>query len=170
MRSFSNTLVLAIAAGALVACDSAETPEPEVETAPADAGSAEPLNYEPVASVLDLMRGTVTLAAERYWESVMIVWDEDGETIHRPENDLEWQEVWSAGLTLAESGNLLMLPRVGFPQEDEWNEYSRQLREAGVAAAQAALRQDYMEVLEAGNVVYNACVACHEVYVPTLSL
>jgi hypothetical protein len=159
---------LALAAGTIAACGSGTAPmDGDAGQEAPDVGAA--VGYEPVASILDLMRGTITFAAETYWESVMIVWDENGETIHQPQSDEEWQEIWSAGITLAEAGNLLMLPREGFPDDPAWIALSQQLRQAGIDAAQAALRKDYMEVLEIGNTVYNACVACHEAFVPTLN-
>lgn len=158
---------LAIAASILTACSPTEVPDEETEAA----AEAEPAQitppYKPVASVLDLMRGMITLSAERYWESVSIVVDLEGTHENMPETDEEWIEVWSAGMALAESGNLLMMPPRAI-NEEEWMAYSEDLVDAGRAAAQAASDRDFERVLAEGETIYNACVACHRDYVPRL--
>jgi hypothetical protein len=172
MRTASTAALLGFAAAALAACDSAESPAApnRPEPAPTDAAASTPTPYRPVASVLDLMRGTVTMSAETYWESVSIVVDIEGEHVNQPEDSLEWHEVWSAGLTLAESGNLLMMPRDGLPDDPEWNRLAREFVEVGLRAAEAARKNDYEEVLLVGGYVRDSCEACHDVFVPTLNL
>jgi hypothetical protein len=171
MKSLWKPALAALIAAGLTACAGDGSDDADMPAADSTAAApAAPAGYEPVASVLDLMRSMVTLPAEVYWESVMIVYDTDGETIHQPEDDLEWQEVWSAAITVAEAGNLLKMPRVGYPDDPEWNRFAEQLRDAGVQAAQVASRKDYMGVLDAGNLIYDACTACHESFMPTLSL
>lgn len=156
------TVLLAMS---LAACGGADNAEDTSVTATAAAPAATP--YKPVATVLDLMRGTITLAAEEYWESVSIVVDADGVHENMPQDDLEWFEVWSAGITLAESGNLLMMPPRAV-DEGEWIRLSTALVDAGVEAARVAAAQDFEGVLEMGETVYNACVECHRIYVPAL--
>lgn len=124
--------------------------------------------YEPVASVLELMESVVAHSAEEYWGAVSIVVDEDGVTENFPEGDEEWEEVWSAGMTLAESGNLLMMPPRAI-EEEAWMRHSRDLVEVGREAAQAARERDPDRVLAVGEEVYNVCVACHDDYAAELS-
>lgn len=118
----------------------------------------------PVATTLELMESLIAHAADEYWGSVRIVIDENGVTEHFPETDEEWEEVWAAGLSLAESGNLLMMPPRGI--DAEWNRISADLVEAGLGAARAALARDPDAVFDAGERVYQVCVACHDRYVP----
>ena len=84
-----------------------------------------------------------------------------------PETDEEWIEVWSAGMTLAESGNLLMMPPRAVDNGD-WIRLSTDLVDAGLKAAQVAMDRDFEGVLAVGEEVYNVCVECHQTYVPTL--
>lgn len=158
---------LAVAASMLIACGRTEAPDEETEAATETEPAQITPPYKPVASVLDLMRGQITLSAERYWESVSIVVDAEGMHENMPETDEEWIEVWSAGMALAESGNLLMMPPRAM-NEEEWMAYSEDLVDAGLAAAQAASDRDFERVLAEGETVYNACVACHRDYVPRL--
>lgn len=166
-RSVRQMIAGAIAAVGLAALGLAGcTGEPDAEAqAPAAAPAAEQTTpYKPVATTLELMESIIAHAAEEYWESVRIVVDASGETQYIPETDEEWEEVWAAGMSLAESGNLLMMPPRAV--DDEWIRISGTLVDAGVAAAAAALSRDYEQVLAAGEQVYNVCVECHQRYIP----
>lgn len=142
--------------------------DPESGEATGDSMVGPDVPYENVATIKDLMRGTITLNTEIYWESVMIVWDANGETIFQPETDEEWIEVWSAALTVAESGNLLMMPGRAI-DDGEWMRWSAALRDAGKHAAEVAADRSYEGVLNVGEEIYNACVGCHRIYVPAMS-
>lgn len=171
MRLLSIPGYLALVSLALAACEPAETPDEATQDTQAAAGEAEPEQitppYKPVATVADLMRGPITLEAERYWQSVSVVVDADGVHENMPETDEEWIEVWAAGMALAESGNLLMMPPRA-KNEEAWMQYSEDLVDAGRAAAQAAIDRDFEGVLAEGETIYNACIACHRDYVPRL--
>jgi cytochrome c2 len=54
--------------------------------------------------------------------------------------------------------------------QGDWLRMSNALYDAGRSAARAAMAQDYEAVLDEGEKVYNACVACHEQYMPTVQL
>ena len=120
--------------------------------------------FRPVVNVMDLMESSITHAAEVYWDSTAVVVDADG--IHElfPETDEDWDQVWAAAVTIAESGNLLMMaPRR--VDDGLWMQYARQLVDAGNVAIEAAVARDPERVLDAGEVVYNACTVCHTAYV-----
>src|SRR5262245_19045791 len=82
------------------------------------ADSAPP--FKTVASVDQLMLGTIQHAASTYWNSVSTVVDKDGIHEDFPQNDMEWTTAWAAAITLAESGNLLMMPERARADAD-WN-------------------------------------------------
>jgi len=165
MRSFTQLSLLALAAASLSGCGPADSPENSAATEPAQLPATP---YKPVATVLDLMRSTVTLSTEVYWESVSIVVDADGVHENMPETDLEWIEVWAAAMTLAESGNLLMMPPRAV-DNGEWIRLSTDLVDAGLRAAQIAADRDFEGMLDVGEDIYNVCVECHRMYVPTLA-
>lgn len=120
--------------------------------------------FKPVTTVLELMDSVIVHAAEVYWESVAIIVDENGVTENYPETDEEWEGVWAAALTLAESGNLLMMaPRA--VDDGPWMEFSIALVDVGAEAAAAALARDPDRVLAMGEQVYNVCLACHTRYI-----
>ena len=123
-----------------------------------------PPPYKPVATVRELMESVVAHAAETYWGSVQVIVDETGVHERQPQTDEEWEQVWAAGFSIAESGNLLMMaPRA--VDEGAWMQFARSLVDAGAAAAAAAEAHDVERVFAAGEQVYNVCTACHARYV-----
>lgn len=154
MRSTSQCAALVLAAMAAAGC----TLQPSRQHA----------RYRPVANVLELMESVIAHSAEEYWGAVSIVVDEDGVTENFPETDEEWEEVWAAAMSLAESGNLLMMPPRAVDDGD-WIRYSQDLVDVGVEAVAAAEARDPERVLDVGERVYNVCVDCHARYVPELS-
>ena len=127
-----------------------------------------PPPYKPVATVRELMESVVAHAAETYWGSVQVIVDETGVHERQPQTDEEWEQVWAAGLSIAESGNLLMMaPRA--VDEGAWMQFARSLVDAGAEAANAAQTHDVERVFAAGEQVYNVCTACHTRYLPRVS-
>jgi hypothetical protein len=120
--------------------------------------------YKTTATVMQLMEGPVVHAAEVYWNSVSTVVDKDGVHENFPKTDEEWESVWAGALTIAESGNLLMLPSRAKDNGD-WMKFSLQLVDAGMAAAKAAEEKDKDRVLEEGGNVYTVCTNCHMKYI-----
>jgi hypothetical protein len=124
-----------------------------------------PSPYKPVASVQELMEGTVQPAAERYWQSVSTTISAAGIDEKFPKTDEEWEAVWGGAMTIAESGNLLLMPsRVR--QDAEWTRLSTALVDIGVEAAKAARSRNPETVLEVGEKVYNVCTECHMKFIP----
>lgn len=163
VRSGSAAAVLGFVVLGLAGCvdepqATAQAPEP---AAPAQQPATP---YKPVATNRELMESLIAHAADDYWQSVRIVVDAEGEHEYFPETDEEWEEVWAAGLSLAEAGNLLMMPPRAI--DDEWIRISGKLVDVGVEAAAAALARDPDQVLAAGERIYNVCVECHQRYVP----
>jgi hypothetical protein len=79
----------------------------------------------------------------------------------------EWGAVENAAATLAESGNLLLLP--GRLRDDpRWVELARALMTAGRDALAAADARDPDAVFEAGGNVYVVCADCHAVFAEQL--
>ena len=147
MRLFCSCLALGLSVAA-TACAGQDAPPP----------------FKPVANVDQLMDAVITPAAETYWASVSTIVDKDGITENFPRSDEEWEAVWAAGMTIAESGNLLMMSARAVDDED-WMKWSSQLVDMGVEAAKAAEAKNPDLVLEKGEEVYNVCTGCHMQYI-----
>jgi hypothetical protein len=131
----------------LAACEKAPPPPP----------------YKPLATIKQLMAEVVEPAADVYWGAVGSVTDAHGTVETAPTTDDEWNAVRNAAMTVAESGNLMMMdPRAR--NHDEWMSLSRALVDAGERARAAAESKKAKAVFDAGADVYQACVNCHSIY------
>lgn len=80
-----------------------------------------------------------------------------------PKNDVEWDELTAKALTLAESGNLLLLPGRARDQ-DRWVADTKLLIDAGNAAFKAAKKKDLAALAALNDALYASCVTCHADY------
>lgn len=88
-----------------------------------------------------------------------------GAAAEPPTTDEQWVTVERAALTLAESGNLLLMP--GRAVDDgEWSRYSHMLVDTAAQAYAAAQAKGIDGVSDAGNLIYEACEGCHKKYMP----
>ena len=119
--------------------------------------------FRPVASVKQLMQATIEPSAEVLFEAVGTVVSSSGVEEIAPKNDEEWAAVRNSALTLAESGNLLM---IGDRARDkgEWIKMSQALVGVGVVALKAAEAKNPQALFEAGGQVYEVCQQCHSRY------
>lgn len=140
---------LTLLAAATVTCSGCAQPAP-------------PSPYKPVATVIDLMKSTVDPAAKVYWGSVSTTISAAGVDEKYPRTNEEWDAVWGGAMTVAESGNLLMMPSRA--RDEEWMRLSAALVDVGVEAAKAAKSRNPEAVLEMGEKVYNVCTECHMKY------
>jgi hypothetical protein len=165
--AFGSCLLVFACAPPPTAEDPAAAPSaaPAPSTAAPTPAPGTPFNS--VMTVLELMQAIVVPAAETYWSSVQITVDAEGEHEFFPESDAEWTAVRHAALAIAESGNLLMLESRAV-DKGPWQLFSRELIDAGIAAAAAAEAHDVDAVFAAGEEVYNVCSACHMRYTPGL--
>jgi hypothetical protein len=124
------------------------------------AACRQPVPFKPVMTVKELMNATIEPTAEVVFDAA--VW-ENGVSIGAPKNDDEWNEVRNNALTLAESGNLLMMETRAKDQLG-WMTRSEALVDAGVGAAKAAESRNLDAVFLAGGQIYQACTGCHQQY------
>jgi hypothetical protein len=82
-----------------------------------------------------------------------------------------WAAIENSALALSESASLLTIPgRVclnGRPvpiQNADWPKFVQQLRDAGMVAYKAAQSKSNEQVLQAADVVTDACSSCHDRY------
>ena len=121
----------------------------------------DPPPFNVVSTTNELMHGLVEPLATVIFDSAVYV---NGVPVGAPDTDEEWEQVIDSALSLAETGNLLMLDGHRRDQEN-WIRYSNDLIDSGIAAADAARTQNIDTMLDAGSVVWEACLACHEQYI-----
>jgi hypothetical protein len=82
-----------------------------------------------------------------------------------PKTDVEWNALRNQALTLAESGNLLMMAGRAKDQGD-WIKDSKMLVEVGRAAYKAAQAKNLDAIVALNDQLYSSCVTCHTTYRP----
>jgi hypothetical protein len=82
-----------------------------------------------------------------------------------PKNDHEWSVIRGTALTLAESGNLLLMGSRARDQ-DRWVKDARLLIDAGTAAFNAAQKKDLQAILDLNEQLAASCTTCHRHYRP----
>ena len=82
-----------------------------------------------------------------------------------PKDNQEWAAMEASALTLAESGNLLMMGSRAKDQ-DGWMKDAKLLVDVGSVAFKAARAKDADALLALSDQLFDACVTCHEDYRP----
>jgi hypothetical protein len=82
-----------------------------------------------------------------------------------PKNDHDWNAIRGTALTLAESGNLLLMGGRARDQ-DRWVKDSRLMIDAGKAAFKAAQKKDMQAILDLNEQLSASCTTCHLHYRP----
>jgi hypothetical protein len=129
-------------------------------TAPA-AGDGQP-SFRPVATVDEVMDAIVVPSSQTIFDAVVY---SNGELVQAPKTDNDWAALRIHALSVAEAGNLLMMPPRAKDNAD-WLKMSRDLNDRAMDVAAAAEKKDLDGLLKAGGEMYNSCTACHEKYIP----
>ena len=168
-------LQVALAATVLTSC-ATDAPAP----------SAPPLpEFQPTASVEDIMRSMVDPSADAMWDAVVTTVTDSGIEEVRPQTDEEWLALERSAIMLVEAGNLLLIDgrriaREGSVSElpwfdlepdeiavrvaynrDTWVRLARELHDAGVVMLTAVRARNVDALLEGGDRLDVACESCH---------
>ena len=114
-----------------------------------------PSAFQPVGSVSQLMVDIIYPASDALFY------------IERepPKNDHDWNVIRGTALTLAESGNLLLMGNRARDQ-DRWVKDTRLMIDAGTAAFKAAQKKDMQAILVLNEQLNTSCITCHKHYRP----
>jgi ABC-type transport system substrate-binding protein len=183
-----SAVALFISALTLQHCTS--KPTSATSTAATPAAPSLDSSLAPTLSVKELMEHIIDPTADWIFDAAVIDISHKGITETKPLNDEDWLKVERGGWLLAESTNLLKIPRRMVPAEDEgkphqagdpelspdqiqakiekdralWYKYADGLKAAGLEAVRIAKARDLEGLFKAGDVVDKACEACHLEY------
>jgi hypothetical protein len=123
--------------------------------------------FKPVADTKLLMQSIVDPNADVIWDSVKSIVTAAGVEEIRPKNEAEWAAVRNSAVTLAESGNLMMMvPRA--KNGDEWMTLARELIDTSERAIHAAEARNADQIFTIGGDIYEACSHCHQKYMDAI--
>jgi len=160
------------------------SPEPTAE------GASLGADLTPLFSVKELMEHIIDPQADFIFEAVAVDVDARGVVETKPTSDEDWQRVQRATVLLAESTNLLKMPRRVAPEGDRnelsgpgkpelapeqiqakldqdrrlWNTHVDQLRDELVKVLAIVKTRDSDKLFQAGSDIDRACEACHLEY------
>ena len=138
-----------------------------IVAAAACSGGPQPPPFRPVVDKKLLMQATIDPTADEIWDSVRTVITKDRTEEIRPKTNEEWTLVRNHAVTLAESGNLLMMvPRA--KDGGEWMARSQELVESSERAIRAAEAKNADQLFTAGGDIYEACSNCHRKYMDAI--
>ena len=126
-----------------------------------------PPPFKPVADTKLLMQATIDPTADEIWDAVKTIVTKDGTEEVRPHTNAEWDAIRNHAVTLAESGNLLMMvPRA--KDGGEWMQLSHDLVETSERAIRAAEAKNADQLFTVGGDIYESCSNCHRKYMDTI--
>ena len=130
-------------------------------------GGPAPPPFKPVVDTKLLMQAVVDPNADAIWDSVKSIDTKEGSQEIRPKTDEEWTAVRNAAITVAESGNLLMLvPRA--KNGDDWMRLAQQMVNTGEEAIRAAEAKNADRLFTVGGDIYESCSNCHRQYMDAI--
>jgi hypothetical protein len=133
----------------------------------AGCGGPEPPPFKPLADNKLLMQAIVDPNADLVWDAVKTIDTKEGTQEFRPRNEEEWTAVRNAAITLAESGNLLMMvPRAR--DGGEWMTMARRMIDTSEEAIRAAEAKNADRLFTVGGDIYESCSACHQKYMEAI--
>ncbi len=113
---------------------------------------------QPVGTMMELMSSMIHPASNEILLTI---------TRGGPQNDKEWAAVQRSAVTLAESGNLLMM-RGRARDQGQWMRDSKALVDVGAAAYRAAKAKDANALAALSGQIDASCVSCHKAYRPNV--
>jgi cytochrome c556 len=179
MSKTAHTLIRSIAISTLLAGAACGGGEPSTPAQP---------EYQPVATVRDIMRGVMDPDSAAIWESVATTVTQAGMEERVPKTDEEWGTLRLHALKLMEAGNLLQMPgrRIALPGEKSsypgielgpeeiqalvdkdlagWRMRAAALHDAVMPSLQAIDAKDARKLEEVGEEIDTACENCHLQY------
>ena len=115
------------------------------------------------SDIHDVMAHLLTPASEKIWNASGFIITKEGEFSLEPINQEEWNEVIFGAKVIMESTFILNRPDRAKGRED-WIRFSELLAPIGKKALEAAESKDSEKLFSVGADLYQACVACHNIY------
>jgi len=121
----------------------------------ASAAMAQAPTFQPVGTVRQVMLGIVKPTSDIVFKF----------QFDPPRTDADWATLQNNALSLAEAGNLMLLPGRVKDKED-WTKNAKALVETGSQAFKAANAKDAKALEVIGDKIDAVCEACHAIYLP----
>ncbi len=142
-----------LAAAALLAASAASCAKPQAKS-----------GFDVSLPMTEVMGHVVDPGSWAFWHASGEVVTAQGTKSLLPTTEDGWLAAESGATTVAEAGNLLLMP--GRQQDDtDWPRYAHAMQQAAYRAKDAAEKHDGPAMFTTGAAMYETCVACHAKYV-----
>lgn len=147
-------------------------------------------DMKPIVSVKELMKYMIDPVSDNIFDAVGTILTKDGMVDRVPKTDEDWDKIQTGAVSLAEGIYLLKVPRAFTPPGDknnsegpdavelspeeikakverdpvEWNARIEALRNASLNVMEVVKKRDTTAMWEAGELLDQACEACHRSY------
>ena len=118
--------------------------------------------YQTRVSTQKLMTQIIDPAWDVYRHSSGTVETEAGSQNLTPTTDAGWRAADNAATSLAEAGNLLLLP--GRSKGGDWAKAAQAMSRVALEARSAVEARDATRMFDIGGRLYQACTDCHQEY------
>jgi hypothetical protein len=120
-------------------------------------------SFPPAATMQQLMLDLIHPASN----DILLFVNRGSPKDEKPKDEKEWAAIRRSALTLAESGNLLMLPgRVR--DKANWATDAKNLADVGAAAYKAAQAKDFPALAAITDSLDASCTTCHKQFRPNV--
>jgi len=127
-----------------------------------------PPPFQTVATTKELMNAVLDPAVDVIWDTVGWIVTSEGTFEKAPATDEDWAAVRTSAITLAESGNLLMIgTRSG--GSAEWITQAQALIDNSKRAILAIDKKDKDALFTIGGDLYDVCTNCHRQFMPAIT-
>jgi hypothetical protein len=114
--------------------------------------------------VHDMMADVMQPAAEGVWDHAGFILTAEGEESLYPTTEEGWEEVANNARNLITLAEDLKSPDYA-PDQDAWADYADGVILASEEIIRAAATREEQRIFDAGGVLYNACLGCHNRYI-----
>ena len=122
-----------------------------------------PPPYSLAVSMKALMAGVIDPQAQIFWHSSGANDTAEGSQSLTPTTKEGWAAAENAMTTVAEAGNLMMLP--GRARDDgDWMKFAKAMTDQALLARAAVQAKNGDKMFETGAALYDTCTACHQKY------
>jgi len=189
IRSLGAQVGLVCLAFSIPACSNS-TPAPPPPSSDQPKPQALWGDMKPLVSVKELMKYMIDPVSDNIFDAVGTIVTKDGVVDRVPKTDEDWDKVQTGAVSLAEGIYLLKVPRPFTPPGDrnnsigpdavelspeqitakveadpvEWNARIETLRNASLNVLEIVKKRDSSQMWEAGELLDQACEACHRSY------
>lgn len=126
-----------------------------------------PADFDTTMSRQQVIKNVIDPAAVALWTRVEMNSTDDGPPFITPKTEEDWAKAEHEAATVAEGGNMLLLPGRGMKlgrADGDWARFSHAMTKKALEVKAATAARDGEKMFKAGGELYQICTDCHQKY------